>query len=89
MVFAPTNDAFDALHEGTVANLLKPENKDQLAYILKHNVTPGNYYKDFLEKLKKLGQASNENITVEVKDGEVYVGAVSYTHLTLPTILLV
>jgi len=74
MVFAPTNDAFDALPEGTVANLLKPENKDQLAYILKHHVTPGNYSKDFLKKFKKLGQASNENITVEVKDGEVYVG---------------
>ena len=74
MVFAPTNDAFDALPECTVANLLKPENKDQLAYILKHHVTPGNYSKDFLKKFKKLGQASNENITVEVKDGEVYVG---------------
>ena len=39
MVFAPTNDAFAALPEGTVDNLLKPENKDQLAYILKHHVT--------------------------------------------------
>ena len=45
-----------------------------MAYILKHHVTPGNYSKDFLKKFKKLGQASNENIKVEVKDGEVYVG---------------
>jgi uncharacterized surface protein with fasciclin (FAS1) repeats len=74
MVFAPTNDAFAALPEGTVESLLKPENKDKLAYILKHHVTPGNYSKDFLKKFKKLGQASNENIKVEVKDGEVYVG---------------
>lgn len=74
MVFAPVNAAFDALPEGTVENLLKPENKDRLAYILKHHVTPGNYSKDFLKKFKKLGQASNENVTVEVKDGEVYVG---------------
>ena len=74
MVFAPTNEAFDALPDGTVAHLLKPENKDRLAYILKHHVTPGNYSKDFLKKFKKLGQASNENISVEVKDGEVYVG---------------
>jgi len=74
MVFAPTNDAFDALPEGTVENLLKPENKSQLAFILKHHVTPGNYSKDFLKKFKKLGQASNENILVEVKGDDVYVG---------------
>ncbi|QEE22651.1 fasciclin domain-containing protein [Youhaiella tibetensis] len=33
-VLAPTNEAFDALPAGTVENLLKPENKDQLAKIL-------------------------------------------------------
>src|SRR5680860_253906 len=48
MVFAPTNEAFAALPAGTVENLLKPENKDKLAYILKHHVTPGNYDYDFL-----------------------------------------
>ena len=74
MVFAPTNAAFDALPEGTVSNLLKPENKDQLAYILKHHVTPGNYSKDFLKKFKKLGQASNGYVPVEVKGDDVFVG---------------
>jgi len=74
MVFAPTNAAFDALPEGTVEDLLKPENKDALANILKHHVTPGNYDKEFLKKFKKLGQANDQNTTVEVKDGEVYVG---------------
>ena len=74
MVFAPTNDAFNALPEGTVENLLKPENKAQLAFILKHHVTPGNYSKDFLKKFKTLGQASNENIPVEVVGDDVFVG---------------
>lgn len=74
MVFAPTNAAFEALPPGTVEDLLKPENKEKLAYILKHHVTPGNYTKDFLKKFKKVGQASNENETVEVKDDDVYVG---------------
>ncbi|NND62636.1 MAG: fasciclin domain-containing protein [Flavobacteriaceae bacterium] len=74
MVFAPTNEAFDALPEGTVETLLKPENKDQLAHILKHHVTPGNYSKEFLKKFKKLGQASNENIAVEVNGDDVLVG---------------
>ncbi len=74
MVFAPTNEAFAALPEGTVETLLKPENKTQLAFILKHHVTPGNYDKEFLKKFKSLGQASNQNVTVEVKGDDVYVG---------------
>ncbi|MCG2419128.1 fasciclin domain-containing protein [Aequorivita sp. F47161] len=74
MVFAPTNAAFDALPAGTVDELLKPENKDKLAYILKHHVTPGNYSKDFLKKFKKVGQASGEDATVEVNGDNVFVG---------------
>ncbi len=74
MVFAPTNAAFDALPAGTVEDLLKPENKDALANILKYHVTPGNYSKEFLMKFKKLGQANDQSVPIEVKDGEVYVG---------------
>ncbi len=74
MVFAPTNAAFDALPEGTVENLLKPENKAALANILKHHVTAGNYSKEFLKKFKKLGQANDQNTTIEVKGDDVYVG---------------
>ncbi len=74
MVFAPTNEAFDALPEGTVQDLLKPENKDALANILKYHVTPGNYSKDFLKKFKKLGQANNQNVPVETQGDDVYVG---------------
>ncbi len=39
-VFAPNDEAFAALPEGTVENLLKPENKDQLAAILTLHVLP-------------------------------------------------
>ena len=74
MVFAPTNEAFAALPEGTVENLLKPENKNALANILKYHVTPGNYSKDFLKKFKKLGQANNGYVKVEVVDGEPMIG---------------
>lgn len=73
-VFAPNNAAFDALPEGTVKDLLKPENEQKLAYILKNHVTPGNYSKDFMKKFKKMGQASGENVAVEVKGDDVYVG---------------
>ncbi|WP_306143817.1 fasciclin domain-containing protein [Roseibium sp. MMSF_3412] len=37
-VFAPVNDAFAALPEGTVETLLKPENKDQLTNVLLYHV---------------------------------------------------
>ncbi|MHC4376706.1 MAG: fasciclin domain-containing protein [Planctomycetota bacterium] len=40
-VFAPTDAAFAKLPEGTVANLLKPENKDTLTSILTYHVVPG------------------------------------------------
>jgi len=40
-VFAPTDEAFAALPEGTVANLLLPENKDQLVAVLTYHVVPG------------------------------------------------
>ena len=74
MVFAPTNAAFDALPDGTVEDLLKPENKAALAKILKHHVTPGKYTKEFLKKFKKLGQADDTSVIVEVKGDDVYVG---------------
>ncbi len=74
MVFAPTNEAFAALPPGTVEDLLKPENKQKLAAILKHHVTAGNYDKDFLKKFKKLGQADDTNVMVEVKGEDVFIG---------------
>jgi len=77
MVFAPTNEAFAALPEGTVETLLKPENKNTLADILKYHVTPGNYSKEFLKNAfngKELGQANNQYVLVEVKGDDVYVG---------------
>ena len=40
-VFAPTNEAFEKLPEGTVEMLLKPENKEKLVAILTYHVVPG------------------------------------------------
>ena len=40
-VFAPTNEAFAKLPDGTVANLVKPENKAMLDKILTYHVVPG------------------------------------------------
>ena len=40
-VFAPTDEAFAKLPKGTVENLLKPENKEQLVAVLTYHVVPG------------------------------------------------
>ena len=42
-VFAPTDEAFAALPEGTIESLLKPENKDKLVAILTYHVVGGKY----------------------------------------------
>ncbi|HMC01089.1 MAG TPA: fasciclin domain-containing protein, partial [Flavobacteriaceae bacterium] len=73
-VFAPTDEAFAALPEGTVENLVKPENKETLANILKYHVTPGNLSTTILTKLPKLGQANNQYVQVEVVDGKPVIG---------------
>lgn len=54
-VFAPVNDAFENLPEGTVETLLKPENKKMLTGILTYHVISGNYDFDALAKLIKAG----------------------------------
>ena len=43
-VFAPTDEAFGKLPEGTLQSLLQPENKGKLAAILKYHVVPGRVY---------------------------------------------
>jgi uncharacterized surface protein with fasciclin (FAS1) repeats len=53
-VFAPTNAAFEKLPEGTVATLLKPENKSKLAGILTYHVVAGKKNaKDIIKDIKK------------------------------------
>src|SRR5215212_8311949 len=54
-VFAPTNEAFAKLPEGTVDTLLKPENKAMLTRILTYHVVAGRYDGKKLAKLIKKG----------------------------------
>ncbi len=77
-VFAPVNSAFDKLPKGTVENLLKPENKAKLAFILINHVAPSNYpikqLKKEAKKGRKLYMASGKYLTVENRKDGVYVG---------------
>jgi uncharacterized surface protein with fasciclin (FAS1) repeats len=64
-VFAPTNEAFAKLPAGTVDNLLKPENKDQLVKILTYHVVPGTLTTNSIKKMISEGHGTAELTTVE------------------------
>jgi uncharacterized surface protein with fasciclin (FAS1) repeats len=72
-VFAPTNDAFAALPEGTVEELLKPENQAKLAAIVTSHAAPGTYQGDLLKDGMQLYMATGHMVDVEVRDGETFV----------------
>lgn len=76
-VFAPVNEAFDALPAGTVENLLKPENKGDLATILTRHAAPGSFNLEALKrearKGRKIYMATGDYLEVEVKGEEVWV----------------
>lgn len=54
-VFAPSDDAFGALPAGTIETLLMPENKDQLATVLKYHVVAGDLGSSALADGARLG----------------------------------
>ncbi len=63
-VFAPVNGAFDKLPAGTVATLLKPENKAMLSKILTYHVVAGNLDSKAVAKAIKKGNGKVELATV-------------------------
>jgi uncharacterized surface protein with fasciclin (FAS1) repeats len=79
-VFAPTNDAFAKLPDGTVATLLKPENKQTLTNVLTYHVVPGRFTtKDLRDRIKagsgkaELKTVQGGTLTIEEKNGKFWV----------------
>ena len=76
-VFAPTDAAFEKLPKGTVENLLKPENRDQLAAILKYHVVPvrvpSSAAKLAPAKIETLKESGDTTVRVRRGFGGVYV----------------
>ncbi len=73
-VFAPTDEAFAKLPKGTVEELLKPENREKLASILKYHVIAG---KVTLAKALEAGEAATlqgSKITAKFDGGRVLIG---------------
>lgn len=74
-VFAPTNEAFAALPAGTLDDLLKPENKDQLTDILTFHVVAGDVMSSDLQDGQKVTTVQGDQLTVTIKDdGTVMIG---------------
>lgn len=71
-VFAPTNAAFAKLPKGTVANLLKPENKEQLKKILTYHVVSGAVTSKML-KSGPVDSVEGSKITVKIRGKKVMV----------------
>lgn len=72
-VFAPTNAAFEALPEGVLEMLLKPENKDQLTAVLTYHVVPAEVMSGDLEDGMKAGTVEGSEATISINYGDVMV----------------
>ena len=59
-IFAPTDEAFAALPDGTVERLLEPENKDELVILLKNHIIPGKSF---------VSEWANGKVAVQTKAG--------------------
>ncbi len=69
-VFAPTDEAFAALPEGTVETLLLPENKDQLVAILTYHVVPGKVMAaDLAGKEMSVATVNGAEVAIDATDG--------------------
>jgi len=72
-VFAPTDEAFAKLPEGTVATLLKPENKEQLIAVLTYHVVAGEVPAAKVVKLSNAKTVNGQSVDIKVADGKVMV----------------
>ncbi len=70
-VFAPTDEAFAALPEGTLKQLLNPENKSKLQTILKYHVVEGQVMAADVVKLDDAKTLEGSKVGIETKDGTV------------------
>jgi uncharacterized surface protein with fasciclin (FAS1) repeats len=72
-VFAPTDAAFAKLPEGTVENLLKPENRDQLIAVLTYHVVPGKVTAADVVKLNNATTVNGDDVSIKVESGKVLI----------------
>lgn len=84
-VFAPTDAAFAKLPAGTVENLLKPENKDQLVAILTYHVVPGKVMAADVVKVDKAKTVNGQMIQVKTGGNGVMINDAKVTATDIGT----
>ena len=72
-VFAPTNEAFEALPEGTLETLLKPENKDKLTAVLTYHVVPGETASTDLSDGMQVATVEGSDAEIMLQDGSAMI----------------
>jgi len=84
-VFAPTDEAFAKLPAGTLEDLLKPENKEKLAAILKYHVVAGQVLAADVVKLTSADSVQGDSIEVKVTDAGVMVDGANVVKTDIKT----
>ena len=72
-VFAPTDEAFAQIPKDALANLLKPENREDLVKVLTYHVVPGKVMAADVVNVSNAKTVEGSEITVTVKDGKVMI----------------
>ena len=86
-VFAPTDAAFSALPEGTVEDLLKPENKDQLVAVLTYHVVPGRVMSaDLIGKTLEAETVQGSTVDIDATGGGVSVDGANVVTADIETL---
>ena len=75
-VFAPTDEAFSKLPEGTLESLLQPENKDKLVSILTYHVVPGKVTASEVVNLHSAETVNGKKLSITTRNGTVMVDGV-------------
>jgi uncharacterized surface protein with fasciclin (FAS1) repeats len=78
-VFAPTDEAFAKLPDGTLEDLLKPENKDQLVAILTYHVVPGKVMAADVVKLHEAKTVNGKMVNIKVKGDTAMINKAKVT----------
>ncbi|MFT4548987.1 MAG: transforming growth factor-beta-induced protein [Verrucomicrobiales bacterium] len=76
-VFAPTDEAFAKLPEGTVEDLLKPENREKLQAVLKYHVSPGAIGLVAALEAGATKTVQGESVSIAFTDGRVRINGAS------------
>lgn len=72
-VFAPTDEAFKKIPQATLTDLLKPENKDKLASILKYHVVAGRVYSEAAVAAKSAATVQGASVKISTNDKGAFV----------------